>query len=95
MNQLHGGGAQKVIANLSIQLQSDYNVALAIYNDIDKIVFPFAGELIKISLPFSADTHNNNFFKRTYRSLVLFRKKNCRLHQFHGGVEYCEHPVAL
>ena len=74
VNQLHGGGAQKVIANLSIQLQGDYNVALAIYNDIDKIVFPFAGELIKISLPFSADTHNNNFFKRTYRSLVLFRK---------------------
>jgi glycosyltransferase involved in cell wall biosynthesis len=76
INQLHGGGAQKVIANLSINLGKKYNVVLVIYNDLEKVVFPFGGELIKIDLPYSADTHHNNMFKRVYRSLTLIRKLN-------------------
>ncbi|MBA4168348.1 MAG: glycosyltransferase [Chitinophagaceae bacterium] len=74
INQLHGGGAQKVIANLSISLHNDYNVTLVIYNDLDKVVFQHAGELVKVILPYSADTHNNNSFKRIYRLLSLIQK---------------------
>jgi glycosyltransferase involved in cell wall biosynthesis len=74
VNQLHGGGAQKVIANLSIYLSAFYNVTLAIYNDIDNVVFEYKGDFVKIELPFAADTHNNPAHKRLIRSLSLLQQ---------------------
>ena len=74
VNQLHGGGAQKVIANLSIYLSEHYQVTLAIYNDLDKIDFVYKGEMEKINLPFPVNTAGNSFSKRFIRFIVLVRK---------------------
>lgn len=74
VNQLHGGGAQKVIANLSIHLSAFYNVTLAIYNDTNKVVFPYDGELVKINLPYPSDTHNNPAYKRLIRLISLVKQ---------------------
>ena len=71
VNQLHGGGAQKVIANMSAYLSRSYHVTLVIYNDTDKVVFPYEGELIKIRLPFDKNTAENPFYKRLIRSISL------------------------
>jgi glycosyltransferase involved in cell wall biosynthesis len=74
INQLYGGGAQKVIANLSIYLSEYYNVTLAIYNDTDKVIFEHKGDLIKLVLPYAEDTHSNPLHKRMFRSLSLLRQ---------------------
>jgi glycosyltransferase involved in cell wall biosynthesis len=74
INQLYGGGAQKVIANLSIYLSEYYNVTLAIYNDIDKVVFEYKGDFIKLNLPYASDTHSNPLHKRILRSFSLLRQ---------------------
>lgn len=74
INQLHGGGAQKVIANLSRYLSAQYTVTFIVYNDLDKIVFEYGGELIRVSLPHASDTHNNSFVKRAVRFFALVRK---------------------
>jgi len=74
VNQFYGGGAQKVIANLSIYLSAYYKVTVAIYNDTDKVVFEYKGDFIKLNLPFAADTHNNPIHKRAIRSLSLLKQ---------------------
>ena len=74
INQLYGGGAQKVIANLSVQLAEIGNVTLLVYNDTDKIVFPYAGELLKLNLPYPENTQDNPFFKRLIRFFSLIRQ---------------------
>jgi glycosyltransferase involved in cell wall biosynthesis len=74
VNQFYGGGAQKVIANLSIHLSEYYNVTIAIYNDTDKVVFEYKGEFVKLNLPYAEDTHNNPFHKRVIRSLSLLKQ---------------------
>lgn len=74
VNQLHGGGAQKVVANLSIYLSEYYNVTVAIYNDTDKVVFHYKGDMVKLTLPYAEDTHNNPFHKRLLRSLSLIKQ---------------------
>lgn len=74
INQLHGGGAQKVIANLSLYLSEAYNITLVIYNDIDKVVFAHKSELVKIKLPFDLNTHQNPSYKRFVRFISLIRQ---------------------
>jgi glycosyltransferase involved in cell wall biosynthesis len=71
INQLHSGGAEKVIAGLSMDLSSDYNIVLAIYNDIEKPVLPHKGELIRIRLPYAEDPASNSSLKRLVRFLKL------------------------
>lgn len=74
INQLHSGGAEKVAAGLSRELIAGYHVTLAIFNDFEKIDFPFAGELVKIQLPYSNDTRKNNILKRAARLYSLTRQ---------------------
>jgi len=74
VNQLHGGGAQKVMSSLSIELCNHYNLTLVIYNDIEKIVFPYKGDLIRIELPFAKHTATNPFYARFIRFILLIRK---------------------
>ena len=74
VNQLHGGGAQKVVANLSIYLSEFYNITLVIYNDTDKVVFQYKGDMVKLRLPYAGNTHNNPLHKRVIRSLSLIRQ---------------------
>ena len=74
INQLHSGGAEKVVSNLSRELSSSYNVILAIFTDLDKIDYTYGGELIRISLPFATRTEENNILKRAVRFIILVRK---------------------
>lgn len=62
------------MANLSLSLSPLYNVTLAIFTDLDKIDFDFGGELVRIALPFSTNTHNNNIYKRTIRFISLLKQ---------------------
>jgi glycosyltransferase involved in cell wall biosynthesis len=71
VNQLHGGGAQKVIANLSRELVKQYDVLFVIYNDVDKLVFPFAGKLVKVRLPYAQNPAENSAYSRFIRFVVL------------------------
>lgn len=92
VNQLHGGGAQKVVANMSKQLAEFYNVTIAIYNDTDKVVFEYAGDLVKLNLPYAEDTHNNPFFKRMLRSLSLLKqvRKIKKQRNIHTTISFME-----
>lgn len=74
INQLHSGGAEKVTASLSVEFSAFYNITLVIFNDPGKIDFPYNGELIAITLPYSSDPHHNNSFKRGVRFFYLIRK---------------------
>lgn len=74
INQLYGGGAQRVIANLSIEFSRLFNVTIVIYNDIDKVVFDYRGDLVKINLPYTSDRFNNSLYKRLARFVSLTRQ---------------------
>ena len=52
--RLYGGGAERVVSNLSMALGDKYNVKITIY-DIEEKTYPYKGELIRIKLPFSKD----------------------------------------
>lgn len=92
VNQLHGGGAQKVVANLSKYLSEYYNITIAIYNDTHKVVFEYRGDLVKLALPYADDTHNNPFFKRMLRSLSLLRqvRKLKKERNIHATISFME-----
>lgn len=92
VNQLHTGGAQKVIANLSINLSDIYQVSLLIYNDLDQIAFNYGGNLIKLDLPYSDNTHQNSFPKRLIRFISLIRKlrKVKREHEIDVCISFME-----
>lgn len=74
VDQLHRGGAQKVISNLSTNLANDCNVHLAIFNDIDKVEFSYSGTLLKIKLPFSDNPSANGTVQRMIRMITLIRR---------------------
>ena len=63
-----------MVANLSIYLSEFYNVTLAIYNDTDKVVFHYKGDMVKLTLPFAENTHNNPLHKRLIRSMSLIKQ---------------------
>lgn len=92
VNQLHTGGAQKVVANLSLNLSDNYNVFLVIYNDTDRVVFDYSGELIKLSLPFAKNTHLNSFYKRAVRfwSLIRQLRKIKQKHSIDVSISFME-----
>jgi glycosyltransferase involved in cell wall biosynthesis len=74
IHQLYGGGAEKVISNLSIHLPEYYNVNVAIYNNINETGFTYGGNLIKIKLPYSSNPATNPFHKRFIRFVVLINQ---------------------
>ncbi|HEV2481840.1 MAG TPA: glycosyltransferase [Puia sp.] len=71
--RLHGGGAERVVSNLSMDFASEYNIKIAVFDRIEK-VYPYKGELIRIHLPFSDTTASNNFLKRGVRLWDLVRE---------------------
>jgi glycosyltransferase involved in cell wall biosynthesis len=74
INQLHGGGAEKVMASLSRELAKQYNITFVIYNDITKIAFPFEGKLVRIRLPFAKNPSKNPTYARFIRFIKLIYK---------------------
>ena len=74
IHQLHGGGAEKVMASLSRELAKQYNITFVIYNDTEKRTFPFDGNLVPIQLPFAKDPSKNPTYARFIRFIMLIYK---------------------
>ena len=92
VNQFHGGGAQRVVSNLSLALASEYDIHIAIFNDTDKIVYPYAGQMHAIKLPFHENTINNSVFVKGIRLMILTQKlrKLKRSHKIDVAVSFME-----
>lgn len=71
--RLYGGGAERTVSNLSQALGDKYNIKIAIY-DQEERTYPYAGELIRIQLPFSKNVSKNNWLARGLRLIVLVFK---------------------
>ena len=56
--RLHGGGAERMVSNLSTDLSAKYDVKIAIF-DASEVTYPFGGELLKIQLPISDNPAEN------------------------------------
>lgn len=92
VNQLHRGGAQKVVANLSNNLASASNIHIVIYNDVDQIDYAYSGTLIKIRLPFARNSDNNPFYARIVRffSLIYNLRKIKRKYKIDVSISFME-----
>jgi glycosyltransferase involved in cell wall biosynthesis len=71
--RLHGGGAERVVSNLSMDFAGKFNLKIAVFDELDQ-TYPHKGELIRIKVPFSANPATNNWFARAIRLWVLTRK---------------------
>lgn len=71
--RLYGGGAERTVSNLSQAFGDEYNIKIAIY-DQEERTYPYAGELIRIRLPFSKNVSKNSWFARGLRLIVLIFK---------------------
>lgn len=89
--RLHGGGAERVVSNLSIDLEEDYTIRIAVFDKIEK-VYPHKGELIRIKVPFAGDPAANNRAVRALRLWLLTRRlrKIKRLHRIDTTVSFGE-----
>ena len=71
--RLYGGGAERVVSNLSMALGDSNNIKIVTY-DMQEKTYPYKGELIRIKLPFSKDPVHNNSIQRTIRFFILITK---------------------
>ncbi len=71
--RLYGGGAERVVSNLSIALSEQHNIKVAVFDTQEK-TYPFKGELIRIKLPFSKDPIHNHWGQRLTRLAILIYK---------------------
>lgn len=71
--RLYGGGAERVVSNLSLALGCKYDIKIAIY-DLEERTYPYEGELIRIKLPFSENPVHNNSIQRAIRFFILITK---------------------
>jgi glycosyltransferase involved in cell wall biosynthesis len=89
--RLHGGGAERVVSNLSIDLAGKYNIRIAVFDKLDK-QYLHQGELIKINTPYSDDPAGNGWFIRSYRLWFLVRelRRIKRLHRIDTAISFGE-----
>jgi len=89
--RLYGGGAERVVSNLSIAFADKYNVKVAIYDNQRK-AYPYKGELIRIHLPFSDDPTRNTWWQRLIRLVLLIYKvrKIKREHKIDVAISFAE-----
>lgn len=71
--RLYGGGAERVVSNLSQALSDRYNITIAVFSDEEK-TYPYNGDLVRIRLPYSKNPSKNNQFKRMIRFFVLVKE---------------------
>src|ERR1700754_4399552 len=71
--RLYGGGAERVVSNMSIELENTYNIKIAVFDNLEN-TYAFKGERIRIKLPFSDDPVTNSPIKRVIRFIVLIYK---------------------
>jgi len=91
--RLYGGGAERVVSNLSVAFGDQYQIKIAIYGEQPKS-YSHKGELIKIKLPFSNDPTGNGRLKRSVRMVVLiFKLKQLkRKHNIDVAISFGEQP---
>jgi len=89
--RLHGGGAERVVSNLSVGISEKYNVKIAVFDKSDQ-TYPFKGELIRIKLPFSENPAGNKWWARACRLFVLIYKlrKLKKIHKIDVSVSFAE-----
>lgn len=89
--RLHGGGAERVVSNLSIAFSDRYNIKIAVFDNLEK-TYDFKGELIRIKLPFSKDPITNPWWARIIRLVVLIYKlrKLKREYQIDVAISFAE-----
>ena len=89
--RLYGGGAERVVSNLSMAFSGHYNVKVAVYDNQEK-TYTYKGELIRIKLPFSSDPTRNNRWQRMVRLVVLTYKvrKIKRQHKIDVAISFAE-----
>jgi glycosyltransferase involved in cell wall biosynthesis len=89
--RLYGGGAERVVSNLSMDLAGHCNIKIAVFDSREE-TYPFSGELIRIKLPFSQNTAGNNLLARGVRLLVLLYKlrKIKKQHQIDVAISFAE-----
>src|SRR5580693_5197927 len=71
--RLYGGGAERVVSNLSVAFSDQYNIKVAVFDNQGK-TYPFKGELIRLKLPFSNDPIRNRWWQRLTRLVLLIYK---------------------
>jgi glycosyltransferase involved in cell wall biosynthesis len=89
--RLHGGGAERVVSNLSMAFAEEFNVKIAVFDRVEK-TYAYKGELIKIDLPFSENPGANNPVVRGVRLWTLIRelRKIKKLHRIGTTVSFGE-----
>jgi glycosyltransferase involved in cell wall biosynthesis len=89
--RLYGGGAERVVSNLSQALNDDFNIKIATYSEEEK-TYTYNGELLRIKLPFSKNVTKNNKAQRAIRFFILIYKlrKLKRLHQIDKSISFGE-----
>ncbi len=71
--RLYGGGAERVVSNLSIAFSEQYNIKVVVFDNQEK-TYPFKGELIRLKLPFSKDPTRNSWWRRLIRLVIMIYK---------------------
>jgi glycosyltransferase involved in cell wall biosynthesis len=91
--RLYGGGAERVVSNLSLAFGDQYHIRIAIYGEQPK-AYAHKGELIKIKLPYSGDPTANALWKRPIRLVVLMYKLRQikRKHKIDVTISFGEQP---
>lgn len=91
INQLHAGGAEKVVSRLSIELSPHYNIFLATYNKTE-MMYAHEGENIFVKLPFSQNPSKNNAIQRLARLILLiFRIRTIKKkHKIDASISFLE-----
>ncbi|MEO6963791.1 MAG: glycosyltransferase [Puia sp.] len=89
--RLYGGGAERVVSNLSMAFSEQDNVKVAVYDSQEK-TYPYKGDLIRIKLPFSNDPIHNSWWQRVTRLIILIYKvrKIKRQHKIDVAISFAE-----
>lgn len=89
--RMEGGGAERVVSNLTIDLEGKYNIKIVTY-DIEQRAYFHKGELIPVKLPFSENPADNNWWKRLVRLILLIKnlRKIKKEHQIDTTISFGE-----
>lgn len=71
ISKLNDGGAEKVAANLSLELPSEYKIYIFLFDD-EKIAYPYNGEIVKIKNNISYNIIGKCF--DVFRRIIEIRK---------------------
>jgi glycosyltransferase involved in cell wall biosynthesis len=87
--RLHGGGAERVVSNLSMDFAKRFNIKIAVFDNLEK-VYPHEGELIRIKAPFSTNPDTNGWGARAIRLWSIARqlRKIKKIHRIDTTISF-------